>query len=90
MRLKPLALGLALGLLGALFMLVITFYPPIAEAVLGASYGEGWRAIMMDTYPYYDFATWYGVILGIVFGFVDAFVFGALLGFLYNAVAGEE
>ena len=89
MGLRPLALALTLGFLGALFMLFATFYPPVSEALLGQPYGEAWRALMMNTYPWYSYEVWYGVVLGMVFGFIDGFVLGGLIGVLYNAFARE-
>lgn len=89
MRLKPLSLGVALGLMGLLYMLLVTFYPQLSELVFGVPYGQTARQFMMDLYPYYEHYTWYGVLLGLVYGFIDGFVFGALLGLLYNGVAKE-
>ena len=91
MRLRPLALGLAMAILGALFMLVVTYYPAMSEAVLGEMKGESMRTLMLDIYPFYDIQTWYGVVLGVVFGFLDGLVFGLLLGWLYNlCLCGEK
>ena len=91
MKLKPLALGLSMAILGALFMLVVTYYPELAKSYLGEIKGGGIRDLMLDIYPYYDISTWYGVVLGIVFGFLDGLVFGLLLGWLYNlCLCGEK
>lgn len=87
MKFKPLSVALALGVLCAVYMLVVTYYPVVSEAVLGAPKGAGLRGLMENLYPYYQYGTWYAPLLGIVYGFIDGFIFGILFGWLYNAFA---
>ena len=90
MKLKPLSLGLALGILGALSMLVITYYPLLTEQIFnGSSHGGSMRFIMKDLYPWYAEAPYYKVLLGLVYGFIDGFLFGVVLAWLYNAFLCE-
>ncbi len=90
MKLKPLALGLATGILCALYMLVVAVYPAVSEALFGSVQGESLKALMEDIYPYYGDGVWYDTYVGIVFGFIDGFVLGVVFGGLYNWVAGGE
>ena len=90
MKLKPLALGLTMGTLCALYMLMVTIYPMFSESVFGTVQGEALRALMYDIYPYYGGGTWYASYVGIIFGFIDGFVFGAVFGWLYGVIAGGD
>ena len=84
MKLKSFALGLALGVLGAVSMLLVTYYPELSNAVLGETKGLMLRSFMVDTYPGYDPYTALGVVLGVVYGFLDGLIFGVILGGIYN------
>jgi len=90
MKAKPLAAGLALGIMGIIYMIVVTYYPTLSTLVLGETKGEVLRAIMEDVYPYYDHMTWYAPILGGVYGFIDAFFFGLIFAGLYNLGVCEK
>lgn len=84
MKVKPLALATAFGIMGIFYMLVVTYYPVLSEMVLGMTKGEVLRAIMEDIYPYYDHNMWHAPLLGAAYGFVDGFFFGLIMGWLYN------
>ena len=84
MKVKTLSVAFALGIMGAIFMLVVTYYPILSESVMGMTKGGALRAIMEDIYPYYDHATWYAPLLGAAYGFTDAFFFGLITAWLYN------
>jgi len=78
MRLKPLALGIAVGVLwgGALF---ITTW---------LSYFTGYGALFLKTlaesiYPGYSI-TPAGSFLGLCYGFIDGFVSASIVGWIYN------
>lgn len=87
MKIRPLALGLAMGILCVIYMVFITIYPWFSETVFGTVQGVGLKALMQDIYPYYGGGTWYANYVGIVFGFIDGFVCGMVLGGLYNLIA---
>jgi hypothetical protein len=84
MKLRPLALATAMGIMGIVYMLVVTYYPMLSETVLGMTKGEALRAIMEDIYPYYDHNMWHAPLVGASYGFVDAFFFGLIAAWLYN------
>lgn len=91
MKLKPLALGLTLGILFAVGLLFLNYYPWITEKIFsGHSYGGSMRFVMEDIYPFYLHAPWYKALIGVVFAFVDGFVFGVLAGWLYNLFLGKK
>ena len=83
MKLKPLALGLALGIVwgGALF---ITTW---------LSYFTGYGRLFLETlavsiYPGYSISP-LGSLLGLLYGFIDLLIMGTLAGWIYNKIAGE-
>lgn len=81
MKLKPVAAGLALGVLlgvGLFLMTVIAMYTGFAETQLN---------LLVGVYPYYE-VSWTGAIAGFVDGLIDGFFGGAILVLLYNAFAG--
>jgi len=82
MKLKPLALGVAFGILwgGAVFLTTLLSYY--------AGYGTAFlEALPRSIYPGYSI-TLAGSFIGLIYGFIDGFVSGAVLGWLYNKVAG--
>jgi hypothetical protein len=74
------ALGLSLGLIGALSVVIISIWV--------ATYGTGmaWVDLINDFYLGYEI-TIVGTILGAIYGFIDGFVGGWLIGWLYNKFA---
>jgi uncharacterized membrane protein len=79
-RLSPIALGLALGIIWGLSVLIMglisTYYP----------YGKAFVASLGTVYT--GFApTVRGSIIGGLIGFVDAFILGLILAWLYNLFA---
>ncbi|MBD3360424.1 hypothetical protein GF366_01325 [Candidatus Peregrinibacteria bacterium] len=90
MKLKTLPFALALGIVGAVCMLIITYYPFIAEQISGVAKGESIRNMMEDIYPFYEYGKWYAPITGAMGGFIDLFVFGILTGGLYNLFLGKK
>ncbi|OGJ18887.1 hypothetical protein A3K73_07105 [Candidatus Pacearchaeota archaeon RBG_13_36_9] len=77
-RLDALKFGIAGGILGALFVLLIT---------VAAMYGlfEKSAGLIVDMYGIfgYDLSV-LGICLGAIYGFVDCFIFFCLLAGLYN------
>ena len=86
------AAGLTLGVLTALWMLVIQYYPTVTGAVFdGNNYGSSLQFIIEDLYPWYKHSS--GLmqsLLGVVFGFIDGFVGGVVLAWVYNKFAGNK
>ncbi|MDX2346582.1 MAG: bacteriophage holin [Legionella sp.] len=80
-RLSPLAFGLSLGVIwgaSVLVMGLLAFY---------LSYGTAFVSAMGVLYIGYE-SSIVGSIIGGVFGFIDAFVGGALIAWLYNCFSG--
>ena len=81
MRLRPLALGCALGIVwgGSLFITTwISYYTGYAGQIL--------QALAVSIYPGYTI-TPIGSFAGLVYGFADGFAGGALIAWIYNRVA---
>jgi hypothetical protein len=76
MRLRVRALGLAVGIVWALGVLVATLW------LIWSGQVEG-PLLIEKLYPGYDL-TYLGALVGIIWGFVDGFVAGALIAWLYN------
>jgi hypothetical protein len=76
MRLRVRALGLAVGIVWALGVLVATLWLIWTGQVEGG-------LLINKLYPGYD-VTYLGALVGVVWGFVDGFVAGALIAWLYN------
>ncbi|MEC4685997.1 MAG: bacteriophage holin [Nitrospirota bacterium] len=81
MKLKPLALGVALGVVwgGALFF------------TTWISYHTGYGRLFLQTlaesiYPGYSISP-VGSFIGLVYGFLDGLVSGFLIGWIYNKIA---
>lgn len=81
MKLKPLALGIALGAVwgGSLFITTwISYY---------TGYGKLFLEVLAQTiYPGYEISP-LGSFLGLLYGFIDGFVSAALIGWIYNKIA---
>jgi hypothetical protein len=76
--LSVLGFGLAFGVVGAIGMLIMT-----VAGMFGAF--SAWIALFVDAYGFLGFSSsWLGVVLGTVYGFIDCFVFGALVAWFYN------
>jgi len=81
MKLKPLALGIALGIVwgGALF------FTTLLSVFTG--YGKLFlEALPQSIYPGYSISL-VGSLLGLIYGFLDGLVCGALIGWIYNKIA---
>ncbi len=71
------ALGLSGGIIWGVALCIIT----VLSSFTG--YGSGFLNLIAGVYPYYSISL-AGAFLGLIYGFVDAFVFFFLLGWLYN------
>ena len=89
MKLKPLALGLTFGLMCALALVGIYFLPAMTELIFGTAYGEGLKALLMDTYPYYG-AGLASTFVAVVLAFIDAFIGGIIFAWVYNLIGGSK
>jgi uncharacterized protein involved in cysteine biosynthesis len=83
MRLKPLALGLAVGIFWGLMMFAstwVSYYTGYAELFLEA---------FTQIYPGYTVSP-LGSVVVLAYGFADGFVLGAVVAWLYNRFAKEQ
>lgn len=83
MRLNPLKLGLASGILwslGIFFMTLISKY---------TGWGMYWLSQWMDVYIGYNFSI-LGAFIGLIWAFIDGFVTLFLFGWLYNLLNPEN
>ena len=80
-RINAITFGLAGGILGGAIILLSTL-----AGVLFSAFPQ-FLSLIADFYGFggYD-VTWFGVILGGVYAFIDCFIFFWLLGILYNRV----
>jgi len=77
-RLDALKFGIAGGILGALFVILMT---------VAAMYGvfEKSAELIADMYGIFGYnLSVLGILLGAIFGFIDCFIFFGLLAALYN------
>jgi hypothetical protein len=76
-KLKPCALGCALGLIWSVSLLMLAW--------LGAYFHYGLLFVHMISSVYLGYApTFWGGIIGALWGGVDFFIFGVLIAWLYN------
>jgi len=78
-KINAINLGVAAGILGGTVLLLTTM-----AGILFRAFPE-FLSLMQDIYGFagYDI-TWFGVVLGGIYGFVDCFIFFWLLALLYN------
>ena len=80
MRLNVRALALAGGIVWGLAIFLITYWFLV--------FGHGGTTLFKLSNIYLGYSvTWYGAFVGLVWGFVDGFIGGALLAWLYNKFA---
>lgn len=83
MKLKPVALGIALGIVWGVSLFLTTWVSYLSEA--------GYARLFLQTlagsiYPGYSI-TPAGSILGLVYGFIDGLVGGWVIGWIYNRIS---
>ncbi len=82
MKLKPVALGLALGIIWGVFLMLMTWWflivgsPGSTLAKLGIIY-LGYSV------------SFGGAFLGLIWGFIDGFIGGVIIAWLYNKFVRE-
>lgn len=77
MKLNALKFGLAAGIFWGLAMFVMTL------AGIWFDYGHMWLQLMADVYPGYE-VTYWGSVVGLVYGFFDGFIGLSIFAFIYN------
>ena len=84
MRIKPLALGLSLGIVWGCALFATTLL----------CYFTGYGKLLLDVlagsiYPGYAISP-LGSVLGFMYGFIDLTIMGTMVGWIYNRIAGHD
>ena len=84
MKLRPLALGVSLGIVWGAALFLTTWL----------SYFTGYGRLMLETlagsiYPGYTISP-LGSLLGLFYGFIDLTIMGILVGWIYNKIIGQR
>ena len=83
MKLDVKAMAITLGLIWGLAMLIVGL-----ANIVSPSYGRAFLDVMASVYPGYSATASIGqVIIGTVYGLVDAAIGGAIFAWLYNYFA---
>ncbi len=82
MRLKPAALGIALGTVWGVSLFITTWI----------SFYTGYGRLFLQTlgesiYPGYSITPW-GSFIGLLYGFADGLISGSLIAWIYNKASG--
>jgi hypothetical protein len=83
MKLSIKALSLTSGILWGLTILIATYW-----VVIGNSGGETLGKLHKFYFGYS--VTWLGGIIGLIWGFVDGLICGAIFAWLYNKLLGKQ
>jgi len=79
MKLNINAFGLACGILAGVFVAAMT----LTNIVWG--YPSSWVNLIADIYRWgYHPSSYWAIMIGLIYGFVDGYVFGFLLSWVYN------
>ena len=79
----------AFALAGGVFWGVCFGVWTLVLATTSIKYGLAFHQLFVGTYPYYAI-TPTGALVGLVFGFIDGFVIGAVFAWLYNLFLGKK
>ncbi|MCX7792842.1 MAG: bacteriophage holin [Thermodesulfovibrionales bacterium] len=84
MKLRPLYIGMSIGIVWGLSLFITTWL----------SYYTGYGKLFLEVlagsiYPGYRISP-LGSFLGLIYGFVDGLVSGFLIGIIYNKLSGEK
>lgn len=92
MKLQPKALGLSLGIIAAVCLVFITYYPVVTEKISFMNmHGNSLRFIFVDLYPMYAATPWWrALIIGPILAFIDGFLLGYFTAVIYNWAAGKS
>jgi hypothetical protein len=83
LKLKPVALGLSLGIVWGSILFITTWL----------SFFTGYGKLLLEVlagsvYPGYTISP-AGSIIGFLYGFIDLLIFGTIVGWVYNKIAKE-
>lgn len=84
MQLRPLALGVGLGFVWGVSLFITTwvsFYTGYADLFL--------KTLAGSIYPGYSISP-VGSFLGLIYGFLDGFIGGAVIAWIYNKVVVKK
>ncbi|MGM0439598.1 MAG: bacteriophage holin [Chlamydiota bacterium] len=87
MKLHPVKLGLAGGVLWGLAVFVVTLISVVTSSMETAGYGKMFLDVLASIYPGFTISVG-GSIIGLIYGFIDVFIGLALFAWLYNAFCG--
>jgi hypothetical protein len=80
MKLRPFALGIALGSVWSAALFITTLLS------IYTGYGKSFlEAIPLSLYPGYSISP-LGSLLGLIYGFFDGLISGTIIGWIYNIV----
>lgn len=79
-QLKVCSFGFAMGLIWGLGILLLAWL----SMWCAGGWGAGFIKVLSSVYTGYA-ATWVGGLIGGLWGFVDFFIFGALVAWVYNS-----
>jgi len=83
MKLKPFALGIALGLVWGSTLFITTWLSYFT------GYGKLFlEALAQSIYPGYTVSP-LGSFIGLIYGFIDCLIIGTLIGWIYNKIVGK-
>lgn len=80
-RLRPLAFGLALGIVWGLGVLIVGLFAANME------YGQAFVTLVSSVYYGYD-ASMGGSFVGAIWAFIDGLISGIIFAWLYNLCSG--
>ena len=88
MKLDVKAMALVLGLLWGGCLLVVGAAATVLGPTAGSYYGKEFLLMIASVYPgYAGTPGWGNALIGAGYGFIDGFVGGAILAWLYNKLA---
>lgn len=79
MKLKVWAFGLALGIVWGLSLFILT----LIAINTGYSYADIFLGVIDSIYPWYSWSV-AGAFVGLGLGFIDGFLGGAIIAWIYN------
>ena len=83
MRLNLKALALSCGILWALCLFLVTLIS------LGTGYADAFLKVVASVYPGYSVSA-LGLILGLIYAFVDGAIAALIFGWVYNLFVGKQ
>lgn len=83
MKLDAISFGVASGIIWGALIFISTFI------ALYTGYTKDFLVVMTNVYPGYTI-TPLGSLVGLIYGFIDLFIGGFLLAWIYNKIAKTE